>query len=79
MHYWLGVPLHNDDYSCPGCRGTADSYGDHQVGCGGNGDQISHYNAIRDVIFSAAQSVALAPSKETLGLVPNSSSRPADI
>ena len=53
--------------------------GDHQVGCGGNGDRISRHNAIRDVLFSAAQSAALAPSKETPGLVPNSLARPADI
>ena len=33
----------------------------------------------QDVIFSAAQPAALAPSKEILGLVPNSSSRPANI
>ena len=57
----------------------ADSFGDHQVGCGGNGDCISCHNAIWDVVFSAAQSAALAPSKETPGLVPCSQSRPADI
>ena len=53
--------------------------GDHQVGCGGNGDCISRHNAIRDVLFTAAQSASLAPSKETPGLVPSSLSRPADI
>ena len=45
-------------------------FGDHQVGCGGNGDRISRHNAVRDVIFAAAQSAALGPSKEVLGLVP---------
>lgn len=54
-------------------------HGCHQVGCGGNGDRISCHNAIRDVLFTAAQSAALAPSKETPGLVPSSLSRPADI
>ena len=55
------------------------TFGDHQVGCGGNGDRISCHNAIRDVIFSAAQSAALAPSKESLSIVPSSLSRPADV
>ena len=77
--YWLGVPLHSNPFPCPKCRGVADVMGDHQVGCGGNGDRISRHNAIRDVLFSAAQSAALAPSKETPGFVPNSLARPADI
>ena len=54
-------------------------FGDHQVGCGGNGDRISRHNAVRDVIFAAAQSTALGPSKEVLGLVPSSLARPADV
>ena len=57
----------------------ADIMGDHQVGCGGNGDRISRHNSIRDMLFATAQSAALAPSKETPGLVPNSLLRPADI
>ena len=79
LRYWLGVPLYNSSYSCPECHGTADPFRDHQVGCGGNGDRISRHNSIRDVVFCAAQSAALAPSKETPNLVPNSQSRPADI
>ena len=79
LRYWLGVPLHNCPYPCPECRGTADIFGDHQVGCGGNGDRISRHNNIRDVVFTAAQSAAFAPSKETPGLVIGSLSRPADV
>ena len=79
LRYWLGVPMHSNPFPCPECRGTADIMGDHQVGCGVNGDRISRHNAIRDVLFIAAQSAALAPSKETPSLVPNSLSRPADI
>ena len=40
---------------------------------------ISRHNAIRDVVFSAAQSAALAPSNETPGLLPCSQARPAVI
>ena len=53
--------------------------GDHQVGCGGNSDRISRHNALRDALFSAAQSAALAPRLKAPSLVPASSSRPADI
>ena len=64
---------------CRVCLSQADSFGDHQVGCGGNGDRIHRYDSLRDALFSAAQSAALAPQKEFLLLIPNSRSRPADI
>ena len=79
LRYWLGVPLHSTAYSCPECHSTADPFGDHQVGCGGNGDRIARHNAIRDVLYSAAQSAALAPSREMPHLVSSSLSRPADV
>ena len=69
LRYRLGVPLHSAPYFCPECSGTADEYGDHQVGCGGNGDRIFRHNAVRDVIFSTAQSAALAPTREASGVV----------
>ena len=72
-------PFTAPPYSCPECHNTADPFGDHQVGCGGNGDRITRHNAIRDVVFSAAQSAALAPSKEMPNLIPDSLSRPADV
>ena len=37
------------------------------------------HNAIRDVLFSAAQSAALAPRKEVPLLIPGLSSRPANV
>ena len=79
LRYWLGVPLYGSMYHCPECGLSADMMGDHQVGCGGNGDRISRHNNIRDVLFSAAQSAALGPRKEAPGIIPNSSARPADI
>ena len=47
---------------------ATDGFGDHQVGCGGNGDRIVRHN---DVVFSASP---LAP-RNILG----SQSRPADV
>ena len=80
LRYWLGVvPLYGKAYQCPECSLNADIMGDHQVGCGGNGDRISRHNNIRDVLFNAAQTAALGPRKEVLGVVPNSNARPADI
>ena len=40
---------------------------------------LSRHNAIRDVLFGAAQSAALAPSREMPYLIPNCLSTPADI
>ena len=64
---------------CPVCQAAADPYGDHQVGCGGNGDRIHRHDSLRDALFSAAQSAALAPRREVPSLIPGSSSRPADV
>ena len=79
LQYWLGLRIYEEEYSCPVCKKSADAFGDHQVGCGGNGDRIFRHNAIRDVVFSAAQSAALCPRKEMPSLIPGSRSRPADV
>ena len=64
---------------CPVCQSPADLYGDHQVGCGGNGNRIHRHNSHRDALYSAAQSAALAPRKEVPALIPGTSSRPVDV
>ena len=51
---------------CPACGNKADPYGDHQIGCGGNGDRIHRHNSIRDALFLVAQTAALAPRKYAL-------------
>ena len=79
LDYWLGLRLFEDGSICPICQVAADPFGDHQVGCGGNGDRIHRHDSIRDALFSAAQSAALAPRREVPSLIPGSSSRPADI
>jgi len=71
--------MFGEDHACPVCQNVADTLGDHQVGCGGNSDRISRHNAIRDVVYSAAQSAALCPRKEVPSLIPGSRSRPTDI
>ena len=79
LRYWLGAPLFGKAYQCPECGRDADVMGDHEIGCGGNGDRIARHNNLGDVLFNATQSAALGPRKEALGLVPNSGARPADI
>ena len=71
----------DDVSSCSVCgkSAAADPFGDHQVGCGGNGDRIHRHDAIRDALFSAAQAAALAPRKEVPSLIPGTRSRPNDI
>ena len=54
-------------------------HGNHQVACGGGGDRITCHNSLRDVIVTTAQAAALGPRIEAPCLVPNSSSRPADV
>ena len=39
----------------PVCTSPMDTFGDHAIGFGGNSDRIFQHNAIRDVLFSAAQ------------------------
>ena len=81
VDYWLGLKMSDGESKCPLCTGerVADPFGDHQVGCGGNGDRIHRHDSLKDSLFSAAQSAALAPRKEAPSLIPGSSSRPADI
>ena len=64
---------------CSVCDKESDSMGDHAMGCGGNGDRISRHDAIREILFSSTQSAGLAPRREVPSIIPNSSSRPADI
>ena len=79
FQYWLGLPMVDEGVRCPICQAVADPLGDHQVGCGGNGDRIFRHDSLRDALISTAQSAALAPRKEVPSLIPGSKSRPADL
>ena len=65
--------------SCTVCSSPLDPYGDHQVGCHGNCDLIRRHDSLRDIIFAAAQSSALAPCKEMPSLIPGSCARPTNV
>ena len=79
LQYWLGLSLVEEHSKCPVCQSPADPFGDHQIGCGGNGDRVLRHDSLRNVLFSASQSAALAPRKEVPSLIPGSKSRPADL
>ena len=74
-----GAPDGGGGDPMPVCQAVADPFGDHQVGCGENGDRSHRHNSLRDALYSAAQSEALAPKIEVLSLIPGSCSRPADV
>ena len=65
MDYWLGLRMSGGASRCPLCVGerAADPLGDHQVGCGGNGDRIHRHDTLRETLFTAAQTAALAPRR----------------
>ena len=79
LQYWLGLRMSEEGTCCSICQGPSDAFDDHKVGCGGNGDRIHRHDSIRDALFSAAQTAALAPRKEVPALIPGSRSRPADV
>jgi hypothetical protein len=79
LRYWLGIPIFPENSLCGVCHSPGDVYGDHHVGCGGNGDRILRHDMLREVLFSVAQSAALCPRREVSSLITGSCSRPADI
>ena len=50
---------------------AGDPFGDHQLGCGGNGDRIYRHVAPCDAVFSATQTTFLAPRKKMPSLIPD--------
>ena len=77
--YWLGLQLFQEGFQCLVCLVEADPFRENQVGCGGNCDRILRHNSLRDAVFPAAQTAALAPRREVSSLVPGTQSQPADL
>uniref|UniRef100_A0A1X7TYE0 Uncharacterized protein n=1 Tax=Amphimedon queenslandica TaxID=400682 RepID=A0A1X7TYE0_AMPQE len=78
VQYWLGFSSGNSP-PCAVCSSPLDPLCDHQVGCRGNRDLIRHHDSLCDVLFSAAQSAALAPQREMPSLIPGSCAWPANV
>ena len=79
LKYRLGIPLYSSDGPCPACSQPSDRMGDHSLGCGKTGDRIARHNMLRDVLFEAASSADLGPTKEERHLLPGSIARPGDL
>ena len=79
LRYWLWLLLFAVSSACPQCMRPTDAFEDHQMGCGGNGDRVARHDALRNVIFTAAQSAALGPRKEAPALIVGTPSRPTDV
>ena len=61
LQYWLGLRMSEEGARCRICHAVADPFGDHQVGCGGNGDRIHrHRPAALDVtVISTLQQLTI--------------------
>ena len=79
LKYRLGIPVYSSEGPCPACSSPSDRMGDHSLGCAKTGDRIARHNMLRDVLFEAAASADLGPSKEERHLLPGTVARPGDV
>ena len=79
LKYRLGVPVYSADGTCPSCSGPSDKMGDHALGCRKHNERIARHDQLRDVLYEAASSAALAPIREAPHLLPGSVARPGDL
>ena len=79
LKYRLGLPLLSDDGLCAACSLPSDRMDDHALGCQKSGETIARHNMLRDVIFEAAASADLGPTKEERHPLPGTSARPGDV
>ena len=81
LGYRLGLKLMNaEECRAENCSRLQDELGDHALHCrDDHGMKGGRHDRIRDKIHKEAQLASLSPTMEMPGLVPGSSSRPADI
>ena len=77
--YRLGVRVYHESGPCPACGEDSDTFGDHAVGCGKEGERVFRHNILRDAIHQTAKQASLAPAKEQSALLPGSQAKPGDI
>ena len=76
--FWLSAVTLNEHKSLA-CNLPSNRMGDHTLGCRTTSDRIARHNMLRDVLFEAASSADLGPSKEERHLLPGTSARPGDV
>ena len=79
LKYRLGLPILSENGLCAICSQPSDRMGDHALGCRTSSDRIARHNMLRDVIFEAAASADLGPTREERQLLPGTSARPGDV
>ena len=81
MAYRLGLKLMSSgECRAENCSRLQDELGDHALHCrDDHGMKGGRHDRIRDKVFKEAQLASLSPTMEMPGLIPGSSSRPADI
>ena len=81
MAYRLGLSLMSaSECLALTCDQQQDALGDHAMHChDDHGVKAARHDRIRGKSFQEAQSASLNPTKEMLGLIPGSQTRPADV
>ena len=79
LKYRLGVQVFAADGTCPSCSAESDKMGDHALGCHRHQERIARHDQLRDVLYEAASSAALAPVREAAHLLPGAAARPGDV
>ena len=79
VKYRLGVPVFSSAGQCPACSRHSDALGDHAISCGYQGERIARHDGLRYVLWQAAQTGCLGPTREDRALLPGTDARPADV
>ena len=80
LKYRLGATIYAREGPCVACGRHSDRLGDHSLCCGSQGERIARHSSLRDELYHAAVAAALAPARETQGLIPDrAGARPADV
>jgi hypothetical protein len=79
VRWWLGLDVYRHDHQCPLCHNACDAHGYHALTCRWGGHIGVRHDAVRDVVFHAAQAAALRVGKEVKDIITGLRERPADI
>jgi hypothetical protein len=75
----LASPSTTPQESAPHAKPTMTILRDHAILCATDGERIARPDRLRDVLFQATQTAALAPGTERRDLFPYDSDRPAEV
>ncbi len=80
IYYRMGIPILDQETSCPLCMQTINIYGDHATCCSKSGDLIVRHNALRNLVERIARDGLLSPELEKKGILGSAPGRrPGDV